>query len=336
MGIESDQLVYAYLSRVGDLAQRRQLPSGDRMRLVAGLRDEIDRRRARFEPETEASVRQILNRLGTPEQVLDEHQALAARPPAADPAPPLTPAVPQQRTAANPPHMAGLDELGPSDPGPEPDWWRLPQGSRGGGPLAEPEVEGFAGGIEYPAFRPPQADEDDPAEPDAPADARKAATAGKAQGAEGDDDAAAGGTGSRARAVVRALRERRRRRKAAAPPPPEAPAARPQRHGALLLAAAVLVAGTVTGYWLLLAAGWLVAYASKVLGPAEKKWVVFGLPGTVCAAAVVWLWGRADGRWGDPLLDGQLAPAFESLWPWTVRAAAITSALYLTWRSRRT
>ncbi|MFD3543822.1 hypothetical protein ACFWUQ_30575, partial [Streptomyces sp. NPDC058662] len=71
MGIESDQLVYEYLSRVGDLAQRRQLSSGDRMRLVSGLRDEIDRRRAKYEPETPAAVRRILERIGTPEEVLD-------------------------------------------------------------------------------------------------------------------------------------------------------------------------------------------------------------------------------------------------------------------------
>ncbi|RSS74759.1 hypothetical protein [Streptomyces sp. WAC06614] len=311
MGIESDQLVYAYLSRVGDLAQRRQLPSGDRMRLVAGLRDEIDRRRARFEPETEASVRQILDRLGTPEQVLDEHQALSARPAP----PPPAPAVPQQRTGAAPPHMAGLDELGPSTGRPDPDWWRVP-GPLSGGPLAEPEVEGFAGGIEYPKFRPPAPEEDKEAEDSAP------------------EEQVAQAPASRTRALIRRVRGRRRSKEPE--PPAEAPAPRPKPHGGLLLAAVVLVAGTLTGYWLLLAAGWLVAYASKVLGPTEKKLVVFGLPGTVVAAAVLWMWGRAHGRWGDPLLDDQLAPAFASLWPWTIRAAAMASALYLTWRSRRT
>lgn len=45
VGIESDQLVYDYLSRVGDLAQQQQLSSGARMRLVAALRTEIDRQR---------------------------------------------------------------------------------------------------------------------------------------------------------------------------------------------------------------------------------------------------------------------------------------------------
>ncbi len=46
VGIESDQVVYEYLSRVGDVAQQRQLPSVTRMRLVSELRNEIDRRRA--------------------------------------------------------------------------------------------------------------------------------------------------------------------------------------------------------------------------------------------------------------------------------------------------
>ena len=82
MGIESDHLVYEYLSRVGDLAQRRQHPSADRMRLVAGLRDEIDRRRAKYEPDTPAAVRRILDRLGTPEQVLDDRAAGTPAPPA--------------------------------------------------------------------------------------------------------------------------------------------------------------------------------------------------------------------------------------------------------------
>ncbi|MFE2251039.1 hypothetical protein ACFXC2_30525, partial [Streptomyces lavendulae] len=98
MGIESDHLVYEYLSRVGDLAQRRQLSSGDRMRLVSGLRDEIDRRRAKYEPETPAAVRRILERIGTPEEVLDTlgEPTRPAAAPAPAPAAPTVPAVPGQ------------------------------------------------------------------------------------------------------------------------------------------------------------------------------------------------------------------------------------------------
>ncbi|WP_030156917.1 hypothetical protein [Streptomyces sp. NRRL S-244] len=336
MGIESDHLVYEYLSRVGDLAQRRQLSSGDRMRLVAGLRDEIDRRRAKYEPETPAAVRRILERIGTPEEVLDGMGASPApETRAATPEP--APAVPTQRgpgrlrrkavpeprpadTAPAPPHLAGLDELG-ADGGAEPDWWRVAPGPFGAGP----QVEGFAGGVEIPElFRNPLEEEKKP-EP--------AAGPEGAPGAEG---------GSAVRGLVRFLKQRRKakadaRAAAGAAAGPQAPATapRPKPHAFLLLAAAVLVAGAVTGSWLLLIGGWLLAYASRVLGPAERKAVVFGLPGAVFAGAVVWLWGRLEGRWGAPLTDEGLGGVFQGMWPWLARGAAVASALYLAWRSRR-
>ncbi|MFE5537736.1 hypothetical protein [Streptomyces sp. NPDC056492] len=331
MGIESDHLVYEYLSRVGDLAQRRQLSSGDRMRLVAGLRDEIDRRRAKYEPETPAAVRRILERIGTPEAVLDglgaspAPQTRAATP---DPAPAvptqrgpgrlLRKSVPEPRpadTAPAPPHLAGLDELG-ADGGAEPDWWSVAPGPYGAGP----QVEGFAGGIEIPElFRHPEEEK-------------------KPEPAAGP---AAAGDGSAVRGLVRFLKQRRQARAearaAAAPDAGAAPgaAARPKPHAFLLLAAAVLVAGAVTGSWLLLIGGWLLAYASRVLGPAERKAVVFGLPGAVFAGAVLWLWGRLEGRWGAPLTDDGLGGVFQGMWPWLARGAAVASALYLAWRSRR-
>ncbi|MET9964193.1 hypothetical protein ABZ128_34805 [Streptomyces sp. NPDC006326] len=325
MGIESDHLVYEYLSRVGDLAQQRQLASGDRMRLVAGLRDEIDRRRAKYEPETPAAVRRILERIGTPEEVVDALGAAGRgsagaqpgmpsvpvqrgpgrlRKPAAPAAPPKPPVPPE--TAAAPPHLAGLDELGTADGGVEPDWWRVAPG---------PQVEGFAGGVEIPElFEPPKQPGPEP-EPEPEPE-------------PGPGSAPRGG-------LVRFLRERRRAKRAGAAEAAPAAAARPKPHAFLLLAALVLVAGAVTGSWLLLIGGWLLAYASRVLGPAERKWVVFGLPGVVFAGAVVWLWGRLDGRWGAPLTDEGLGGVFQGMWPWLARAAAIASAAYLTWRSRR-
>ncbi|MEU8837882.1 hypothetical protein AB0D97_01965 [Streptomyces roseus] len=331
MGIESDHLVYEYLSRVGDLAQRRQLSSGDRMRLVARLRDEIDVRRAKYEPETPAAVRRILERIGTPEEVLDSMGASPApqtRAATPDPAPAvptqrgpgrlLRKPVPQPRpadTAPAPPHLAGLDELG-ADGGAEPDWWRVAPGPYGAGP----QVEGFAGGIEIPElFKHPEAE-------------------GKPEAAAGP---AAAEDGSAVRGLVRFLKQRRRAKAAAkaavAPGAVAVPGAatRPKPHAFLLLAAAVLVAGAVTGSWLLLIGGWLLAYASRVLGPAERKAVVFGLPGAVFAGAVVWLWGRLEGRWGAPLTDDGLGGVFQGMWPWLARGAAVASALYLAWRSRR-
>ncbi|MGP3687694.1 hypothetical protein ACTVZO_23900 [Streptomyces sp. IBSNAI002] len=336
MGIESDQLVYEYLSRVGDLAHQRQLSSGDRMRLVAGLRDEIDRRRARYEPETPAAVRGILDRLGTPEEVLDGHGAAG---PGAAPAAPA-PAVPAQRGPRGrkppvrpprkaqppeppqpqnvPPHLAGLDELGPSG-GSEPEWWRLSPAAYGAGP----QVDGFAGGIEFP-------------EPEAAPEPGSAA--------EPDDPGAEGKAGAResgVRGFVRFLRERRRAKKeAAAEAAPAAgaeagAAARPRPNAFLLLAAAVLLAGVVTGYWLLLVVGWLLPYASRALGPAERKWAVFGPPGVVAAGTVVWLWGRMNERWGEALPEDQLSPALHGMWPWLLRAAGLASVAYLVWRARR-
>ncbi|MCX5406369.1 hypothetical protein OHA37_21145 [Streptomyces sp. NBC_00335] len=312
MGIESDHLVYEYLSQVGDLAQRRHLSSGDRMRLVAGLRDEIDRRRAKYEPETPAAVRRILERIGTPEEVLDTLPAAAdVSPPSA----PSAPSVPVQRGVAAP-HLAGVDEAGAGETL-EPDWWTVGPGS---------SVEGFAGGIEIPELlKGPGAgagaQSQSQSQPQAPAEAAP----------EGPPT------------LMGYLRERRRRAKAEAAAAAAAPVAaavaaaavKRKPYAFLMLAGVALIAGAVSGYWLLLAAGWLLAYASRVLGPAERKWVVFGLPGVVFAGAVVWLWGRLNGRWGAPLADEALSGTFQNLLPWLARAAAVSSAAYLFWRSRR-
>ena len=87
MGIESDQLVFDYLSRVGDVAQQRQLPSGTRMRLVSGLRGEIDRRRAGA-ADSPAAIRRILDGLGTPDELVEA---------AADHPDDISAAIPEQR-----------------------------------------------------------------------------------------------------------------------------------------------------------------------------------------------------------------------------------------------
>jgi hypothetical protein len=60
-----------------------------------------------------------------------------------------------------------------------------------------------------------------------------------------------------------------------------------------------------------------------------------GLPGLAVAAGFVWLWGRSDGRWGDPIAEGQMNDAVGATVPWVVRGAAVASALFLVWRSQR-
>ncbi|MFE7316182.1 hypothetical protein ACFU7T_24310 [Streptomyces sp. NPDC057555] len=106
MGIESEQLVFDYLSRVGDLAQQRGLPSGARMRLVASLRARIDAQKADQKADSVPGVKRMLARLGTPEAVVqaaaDEAGAAGAEgggAPAPRPAPPVAAPVEPDRPA---------------------------------------------------------------------------------------------------------------------------------------------------------------------------------------------------------------------------------------------
>ncbi|MFJ8147162.1 hypothetical protein ACIQ6R_19095 [Streptomyces sp. NPDC096048] len=345
MGIESDQVVYEYLSRVGDVAQQRQLPSATRMRLVSELRDEIDRHRARTTVDSPAAVRRILDRLGSPADIVDAAGGTSGAP---QPSVPPPTAVPEQREgrprkaerlkglrravpgprpdaprpapapAPSPPHMASAHELGDGG-GAQPDWWRVDNGPFGGG---VDSVPGFVGGVEIPELlKPPPRDKD---ETDG---------AGKKDGAAKADAAA---EKPAAGAVVEA-----------AEPVAGAPGGAPRRrlprlwpeggwnNPLLLLASALLIAGAVLGSLVPLGLGWLIAYLSRRLTPAQSKWAVLGLPGTVAAAGVVWLWGRTEGRWGDPIAEGHMNDAVTETWPWVLRTAAVATALYLLWRSRR-
>jgi hypothetical protein len=103
----------------------------------------------------------------------------------------------------------------------------------------------------------------------------------------------------------------------------------------LLLAAALLVAGAVLGNLLVLVVGWLIAWASRRLTDTETKWAVVFLPSLSLTAGLVWLWGRNEGRWGEPIAQGHMNDAIAETWPWVVRGAAVASALFLVWRSQR-
>ncbi|MFF9756150.1 hypothetical protein ACF1FC_25790 [Streptomyces sp. NPDC014344] len=345
MGIESDQVVYEYLSRVGDVAQQRQLPSAARMRLVAELRDEIDRRRARAVVDSPAAVRRIIARLGTPTEVVaaaedptsgsapgasqqptavpvqrePERSAepAAPRPAASEPAASkpggsmggmLRKVVPRPRPstpAPPPPPAAPADAPSPphragtdelGDSATQPDWWRVDDSPFGVGD----EVPGFIGGVEIPELlkQPPTTREKPAPEEPAVTDAPEAAPAP-------------------ARRRLPLLPSRR------------------WSNPLLLAAAALLVVGAVLGNWFALILGWLIAYASRRLTPAEVKAAVVVLPGLSLIGGVVWLWGRTAGRWGAPVPEGQMNTALTETWPWIIRTAAITSALFLVWRSQR-
>ncbi|WP_030989390.1 hypothetical protein [Streptomyces sp. NRRL WC-3744] len=330
MGIESDQVVYEYLSRVGDIAQQRQLPSATRMRLVSELRNEIDRHRAQATVDSPAAVRRILDRLGSPDEVVTAaggtgglprapSTAVPAQPSSWERAPepaererpkglrrvvprprPAEPEPPAARDTPAPPHLAPAHELG--DATAPPDWWRVGTAA----PLADTDpVPGFVGGVEIPELlkRPPR---------EAPAEKAEPVAAPVAEPVEAAPEAAP----ARRRRVL---------------PVPSAGWSNPL----LLLAAAALVAGAVLGNWFALLLGWAIAYGSRRLTPAETKWAVMVLPGTAVAAGLVWLWGRNEGRWGAPIAQGHMNDAVGDTWPWVVRGAALASAAYLVWRSQR-
>nr|WSW67671.1 hypothetical protein OG461_16440 [Streptomyces sp. NBC_00995] len=357
MGIESDQLVYDYLSRVGDLAQQQQLSSGARMRLVSELRGEIDRQREAQAADTPGAVRRIIGKLGTPDELVaaassgDGTPSLPQVPDTggAQPAGIPRPRRPrlrkdgsrkgasqgregasgkgasQARDAGSgpPPRPAASPphRAGSDELGPsgdDADWWSVAPGRFG-------DAGEFGAGTDVPGFR---GGVEIPAVLRPPVAAQDDEEEYEGDDEEFEEEAAEGEAEAQRRRRLPRLRRSRDR---------EIAAGRGFAHPLLLLAAALLVAGTVTDApqaLLLLAGGWLLAYSSRKLSRAEAKWVAMGLPGLVAAGALAWLWGRMEGRWGAPIAEGQMGPAIGETWPWVLRGAAVASALYLVWRAR--
>lgn len=367
MGIESDHLVFDYLSRVGDLAHSTRMSAAERAKLVGGLRGEIDKARAaEGGAENKAAVKKILGRLGRPEDVVASANGgvgptlSSAVPSQRDAsgdgkkddgkkgdrkkgdrkkqAPVLEePTLPEQRTGpsaafgASSPHLASMDELGPEES--DPDWWRVDPSPYGRGPggtgaVSSGEiVPGFVGGIELPEMLKPP-----PGKSDKDAKADEGAKA--AEDAKSGTDAAGAVEAELPASVTRRGAAMLRRGIAGRAPSGVGP-----RSGGFveLTAAALLVAGAVTGSFVPLALGWLAAWWSPKLSRIEAKWAAFGMPGLVLAVTGVWLWGRMDGRWGAPIAQGgdAMREAMGDTFPLLLRFAAGASALYLVWRARR-
>ncbi|MFI9047943.1 hypothetical protein [Streptomyces sp. NPDC053427] len=358
MGIESDQLVFDYLSRVGDLAQQRGLPAAKRMQLVAGLRAEIDAQK----PDTVPGVKRTLSRLGTPEAVVTAagsgdavvrpaapprapawRDALTAKLPTprdgAGPALPgflrkgARPAVPEPEPTAAPPHLAGADELGDADD--PPDWWRVDPS-----PYAPDEtVHGFVGGIEIPEIWDRPEDGTDGTDEQQAGDRPSSPSPSLEKASNARDD----GTRPLPRLLRRALGLRPAPEAEAQPEaeePEEAPEAPPVSPWArlspvLMLAVVLLLAGAVLGSWIALGGGWALAYMSRRLTRGEAKCAALGVPGVAVGALMVWLWGRLDGRWGDPVAPGRLGQELMDGLPGVARVAAVVSAGFVLWRARR-
>ncbi|MFW6694349.1 hypothetical protein [Streptomyces sp. MAR4 CNX-425] len=417
MGIESDQLVYDYLSRVGDIAQQRALPSGQRMRLVNELRTGIDKVRAAEGAHSVAAVKQVLARFGSPGDIVEAAKRdpasavpeVAVRPgepppagggglasrlprpraggsekwlgrlprprtgsdsgpgsnsgrrggggpefPVPRPAPApddFTPPAEPPPTAASPPHLAGEDELDRSHA--DPDWWHVEPtpfaGPVPGPPRGADKVPGFTGGVELPElFRHPEdQDADDGAD-------------GAPDGAGPRQPGPKGAVGRAARAAkaanaarsARAAKAKQARREEAEAEAEEEyeddePAPPPRRHGAAtrellrsaglmeVLAMGALLGGAALSQWMASVVGWALVYTSRRLSMREKKWAALGVPGTVAAGGLVWLWGRHEGRWGEQLKEGTLGQAYQDMFLDLVRLAAVASVLFLLWRARR-
>lgn len=353
MGIESDQLVFDYLSRVGDVAHQRQLPSNDRMRLVTSLRNEIDSKRGGTGGDSPAAVKRILAQLGTPDAVVQAASGRGATPydppsgglpldavrygvqdgarPSGDPGSGTVPSVPRQPGPSGPgPSAPGA---GGGTPGATTDWWRVDSGLQGAARHGTGErtdrisVGGFVGGLEIPdILRPPGAGPRGRPSPDG-----EGAEDGVGDTAE--DDAV--------EAVAEAAAKRRWWRREAAVADGEAEAGTGFSLAWLfasplvLLAAVLLVAGAVFGNIWMLLGGWALAYLSRTLTRNETKFAVFWLPGLAVAGGLVWLMGRDTGHWGQPIPHGGMGHAVADAWPVVVRVAAVSSALFLLWRSRR-
>ncbi|MEY9839265.1 hypothetical protein [Streptacidiphilus sp. EB103A] len=138
MGIESEQLVYDYLSRVGDLAQATALTAAERARLVSGLRETIDSRRpgagtaaTRTGSRETAAMKKVLDGIGRPDEVVRRavHTGVPEAPGSArrragagdSPSAPSGPSGPSGPAGPSVPVQGGA-------PAAERDWWRLGRG----------------------------------------------------------------------------------------------------------------------------------------------------------------------------------------------------------------
>ncbi|WP_173019584.1 hypothetical protein, partial [Streptomyces alkaliphilus] len=102
-----------------------------------------------------------------------------------------------------------------------------------------------------------------------------------------------------------------------------------------LLAVLLLVGGGVFGELIAMAGGWLLAYWAPRIGRTEAKWAVFGMPALVATGYLVWLYGRVNEQWGDPLEAEAMTDTFTANLPLVVRAAAVASAAFILWRGLR-
>jgi hypothetical protein len=358
MSIQGDQVVYDYLSRVGDLAHGKLTPVR-RAAMVAELRQRIEAEREQTGAQEPDQVRGLLQRLGDPASVVAEELRRspehAVRP--LDRPGPSTGSAAENGAEATQriarPAGTGSPAAGGGDPAAadeERPWWR--------------------------ALEEAKAAETPPAPPTPTRSAFQAAAA--AGGPAADPVMEPPRPGERASDRLRAMRERAAR--AAEPSPPTAPAPpgrsepprppgepqvvvrpasgepEPPSAGRLtpssplagmvsnlgqgyrreLLAVAVLFLGGVIPSLIVLIVGYVIALSSKVWAQSEKRFAAFAVPAISGITLAVLLWLRATGRIGGDRLDGQaLRDQLLNYITTLPRVVGLVAAVYLAWRLSR-
>ncbi len=356
MGIESEQVVYDYLSRVGDLAQATSLTAAERARLVSELRETIDTRRGgtavsstsgSSRGETSA-VRKILSGIGSPDEVVrravhngvpraSEGRSERGRSERGADAGPSVPSRGVPGQGGPPPGERTGRGTGPGR-GPA-GWWSGGLAGTGGGGWTSsggsgPDLaaaQASTGGL--PGWR---ADfEPDFLAPDGIDPATKAAVPPQPPAV---DEAAPQPLGKAVAGPPRSLL-----RRLFGPPQVLAPVetvavAVPRSRLPLVesLAAVVLTASAVLGLWYAALIGWLLAYVGRRIGSRAAHVAGLWLPLLAACVFGFRLYRQVHGHpAGHPLTDDQFKAALRSAVGLWLRVAAGCSAAFLAWRVYR-
>jgi hypothetical protein len=369
MGIESEQLVYDYLSRVGDLAQATALTAAERARLVSGLRETIDSRRpgtgtaaTRTGSREAAAMKKVLDGIGRPDEVVRravhtgvpdarEAQGSARRRAEAggSPSAPSAPSVPVQ---GRPPAAEG-------------DWWRLGRGAadrsgrsgRGGqgesvyadgarGGYGD-DFGGFGGGGGFGGAVPGSelggpgelpgwtaSYEPDFLHPDY-VDPRSAKVPEQRLPEQVEPEPVLPAPPPRPGLLRRTFGRPVPARPAVEPAGTEPAAPAPLAPLPLVesLAVLVLASGAVLALWYVAVLGWFLAYSARRVGRGAAQFAGLWVPVLVAAVCGFWFYGHTHGRPpGQQLTDAQFKAGLRSTIAVWLRAAAACSALFLAWR----
>jgi hypothetical protein len=360
VGIESEQLVYDYLSRVGDVAGRTPgLTAAQRARLVNELRQTIDSQRASSSSSSVraevSSVRRILASLGTPDEVVHRASVVAARPPEAGPAvpaqtrfpaadtpSPASPSIPAQSPSRSQPQaqpqpstaqgrVEYVSERGGAHAGGTAAWW-TPEPEPGGwsasGGIRMVQPPGWTGSFERDFFSPDGTTLVDPV--------TGMPLGVGVQPVAADPEADGDPLQQQLPEPPSLLRRLFGGGSAAGVPVPVTSAPRSPIPFVEALATLVLTAAAVLGLWYVAALGWLFAYGGRRLGRRVATFASLWIPGLVAAGCGFWLYSRTGHAAGQPGLTGPaLTTATRNAFALWLRASAGLSAAFLAWRITR-